>query len=138
VSREQGRGTFVRGGTAPRVLVVESDRVTREVVLEFVKHTGEAVVDAVGLEDGLATLEREHTISFVLAGVRLPTVAGGTDFIRTIRRRWPELHLAAIISTANDLAKLIQIGECPVLILSKPVNLDRLQLALRLGLRRAA
>jgi CheY-like chemotaxis protein len=129
----QGRGTFVRGGTSPNVLVVEDDPVTRVLVRELVKQIGERPVEACGPEEALRILERERAIGVVLTDVRMPTRDCGIGFIREVRQRWPEIGVAAITSYPDDLAGLLETPECPDVILGKPVNRKRIAQAVRLG-----
>jgi len=55
------------------------------------------------------------------ARLRLPATSDGVSFIRTVKRRWPEVPLAAITASPDDLAELHGRPECPVLILTKAV-----------------
>jgi CheY-like chemotaxis protein len=132
----QGRGTFLRDGSSPNVLVVEDDPVTRVLVRELVKQIGERPVEACGPDQALRILEREHAIAVVLTDVRMPMRDYGIGFIREVRQRWPEIGLAAITSYPDDLSDLLETPECPDLILSKPVNRERIEQAVRLGLGR--
>jgi CheY-like chemotaxis protein len=138
VSREQGRGTFVRDSKAPNVLIVDDDPVSLALVRKLVKQIGECPIEASDPEEALSILEREHTIAFVLSDVRMPTSADGIGLMRTVHRRWPEVVVAAITSYPDDLADMLGTPECPVVVLSKPVNVHRLELALRLGLGRSS
>ena len=137
ISREQGRGTFVRGGSAPNVMVVDDDPVSRTVLRELVKRSGDSPVEAARPSHALDLLEQEHSIALVLTDIRMPRAADGTRFIRTLYRRWPRLVVGAVTGYPNDLSGLLGTRECPVVILSKPVDANRLELVLRLGLGRA-
>ena len=134
VSREPGRGTFVRAPARAAVLVVDDDAPARIALGEYVTRAGYRPIAASGPADGLAALKRDPTIALVLSDVRMPTAADGTGFIRAVRRRWPELPLAAVTGYAEDLADLRGSPECPVLIVPKPFRPSQVEEALRLAL----
>ena len=132
VSREHGRGTFVRAATAPAVLIVDDEPVSRMLLREQVRLNGYHPLEAADPAAGLAILQHGGRIALVLSDVRMPSAADGVAFIRTVRRRWPELPLAAVTGHAEDLNELLGTPDCPLLILGKPVYFDHLQQALRL------
>ena len=136
VSRQSGRGTFVQAPARPTVLVIEDGTVTRELLYEHVKQAGYHAIAASGPSEGLTLLEREPGVALVMIDLRLPTAAIGSDLIRTIRRRWPELLLAAVTTSPDDLAELHGRPECPVLIVPKPFRPSQIEEVLRLALTR--
>src|SRR5207245_1247030 len=89
---------------------------------------------AASADEALAMLEQDRSIGLVLSDVRMPGPADGIGLIRAIRRRWPELPLAAITGYPDDLAELFGTPECPVMILAKPFQSRQLDEALRLAL----
>jgi CheY-like chemotaxis protein len=132
VSREHGRGTFVRAGSAAAVLIVDDEPVSRMLLREQVHANGYQPLEAADPAAGLAILQHGGRIALVLTDVRMPSAADGVAFIRTVRRRWPELPLAAVTGYAADLADLLGTPDCPLLILSKPVQPNQLQQVLQL------
>jgi CheY-like chemotaxis protein len=132
VSREHGRGTFVRAGTAPGVLIVDDEPVSRILLREHVHANGYQPLEAADPAAALAILQHVARIALVLTDVRMPSTADGVAFIRTVRRRWPELPLAAVTGYADDLADLLGTPDCPLLILSKPVQPHQLRQVLQL------
>jgi len=138
VSREHGRGTFVRAGTGPAVLIVDDEPVSRMLLREQVRLSGYHPLEAADPAAGLAILQHGGRIALVLSDVRMPRAADGVAFIRSVRRRWPELPLAAVTGYAEDLNELLGTPDCPLLILGKPVYFDHLQQALRLVVPSAA
>ncbi len=135
VSREQGRGTYIRAPARPVVLIVDDEAPVREVLAGFVEHGGYRSLTAPDPGAALAALEAESDIVLVMSDVRMPTAAVGIDFIRTARRRWPELPLAAITAFPGDLDELLGTPEWPILVLTKPVRLAQILELLRLALR---
>ena len=136
VSREQGRGTFVRVQAAPSVLIVEDSGDLRALLRMHVERAGYRAVLATGPTEGIEALENNPEISLVFSDVRMPEKEAGIGFIRAVRRRWPDKPLAALTGYPDDLAELHGTPECPVLILSKPVWAHQIEEALRMALRR--
>jgi DNA-binding transcriptional regulator YhcF (GntR family) len=135
VSREQGRGTFVRARTTPAVLIVDDDALVRGTLRERVTRAGYRAVEADGPPAGIAALERDLGIALVLSDIRMPATADGIGFIRAVRRRWPTLPLAAVTGFPGDLDTLHGTPECPVLILPKPFRASQIEEVLRLALQ---
>jgi CheY-like chemotaxis protein len=121
LTRQQGRGTFVRAPVAPTVLIVDDDPEMRALLRTYTTRAGRRVVEATGPAEALEILAHDRSIALILSDVRMPTTSAGVTFIRTVKRRWPEVPLAAITDSPDDLAELHGRPECPVLILSKPV-----------------
>jgi CheY-like chemotaxis protein len=119
--RQQGRGTFARAAVAPTVLIVDDDPQMRALLCTYTTRAGHRVVEATGPTEALELLARDRSIALVLSAVRLPAPSDGVTFIRTVKRRWPEVPLAAITACPDDLAELYGRPECPVLILTRPV-----------------
>jgi CheY-like chemotaxis protein len=136
VSRQHGRGTFVRGDASPAVLIVEDDVQMRTMLRINVTAVGHRVLEASSPAEALEALETDSAIVLILSDVRIPTREAGIEFICTVRRRWPQLPLAAVTGYPDDLADLHGKPECPVLILPKPVWARQIEEALRLALGR--
>ena len=134
VSREQGRGTFVRRRAAPAVLVVDDDGPSRRLMRTLVTVAGYHAVEADGPEAGLAALRNDPSLALVLTDVRMPAASDGIAFIRAVRWRWPDLPLAAVTAYADDLAGLHGDPDCPFLIFAKPIIPAQIEQALRLVL----
>ena len=137
VSREQGRGTYVRAPARPAVLVVDDEPSVRQLLTSFVEHGGYRAIAAAGPEEALAALEGERQIALILSDVRMPTAVEGIDFIRAARRRWPGVPLAAVTAYPADLEALLSAPEWPILVLTKPVRLAQILEVLRLAVRPA-
>jgi CheY-like chemotaxis protein len=135
VSRQQGRGTFVRRPVAPAVLIVEDDRHIGELLVEYARAAGVRGTLAATAQAALAELERDPAIGLVLCDVRLPDAETGIALIRQIRRRSPELPLAAVTAYPEDLTALHDSPESPVLVIPKPFRSAQIREALRLALR---
>ena len=135
ISRETGRGTFVRARTMPFVLIVDDEAAMRAVLARRIHRMGHSPLEAASPAEGLTILEREPSIALVISDVRMPERGDGIEFIRTVRRRWPGLPLAALTGYPDDLAPLHGTRECPVLIVPKPFQTNQIEEVLRLVLR---
>jgi DNA-binding FadR family transcriptional regulator len=74
VSREHGRGTFIQACTAPGVLVVDDDRVSRMVLSRQLHLNGYQPLEAADPAAALAILQQVARIALVLTDVRTETV----------------------------------------------------------------
>ena len=119
VSREQGRGTFVRAQVPPAVLIVDDDVPLCALLAEQVTRAGYRPIPVAAPAEGLQWLVEDGSIGLVFSAIRLPETEHGIDFIRAVRRRWPTLPLVALTGYSDDLAGLHGTPEWPVLILSK-------------------
>ena len=135
VSREHGRGTFVRAQTLPAVLIVEDDASMRGLLEEYVTRAGYRPMAVPSAAEGLARLVEDRSIALVFSDVRMPDTNTGRDFIRTVRRRWPSVPLVALTGYPQDLDELAGTPDWPVLILSKPFWPHQIEETLRLVLR---
>lgn len=135
VSRQQGRGTFVRPQAPPAVLIVDDDAATRALLEEYVTRAGCHPIPVASPAEGLACLAQDPLIALVFSDVRMPDKETGLDFIRAVRRRWPALPLVTLTGYPDDLAGLHGTPECPVLILAKPFWPHQFEETLRLALR---
>lgn len=135
VSRQQGRGTFVRERTVPAVLIAEDDPDMSALLSVHVQRAGYRPLVAADPTEAMQLLQSGENIALVFSDVRMPDRSAGIEFIRTVRRRWPQLPLAAITGFPEDLAELHGTPESPVLVLPKPVWAHQVQEALRLALR---
>jgi CheY-like chemotaxis protein len=120
VSREQGRGTFVRRRPGSRVLVVEDSSEELRLLCQRVEQAGYPTHGADGPLAALAFLEGNPDVCLILTDVRMPATDDGVEFIRRARRRWPHVPLAAITGFPDDLDPLTGTPECPFLVLRKP------------------
>jgi DNA-binding transcriptional regulator YhcF (GntR family) len=133
VSREQRRGTFVREALPPSVLIVEDDPHIGELLSEIIRTSGARAVLRSDPKSARAALETETGIDLVLSDVRMPEARDGVESIRGIRRRFPDLPVAAVTAFPGDLAALHGTPEAPVLVLSKPFRAAQVREALRMA-----
>jgi len=137
ISLEHGRGTFVRPVTKPTILIVDDEAPVRTVLREYIRAAGYSVIEADGPNAGMQALERDPAIRLIVSDVRMPTTWEGVEFIRNVRRRWPDLPLAAVTAFPDDLADLHGTPECPLLIITKPFLRQHVETILDLVVRKA-
>ena len=134
VSREQGRGTFVRARTAAAVLLLAGDEEVRERLSTQIADAGYRAVAVGAPREALGAIERDRTVALVLADLHIPDQEAGLAFVRAVRRRWPDLALAVITRAPADLAGLHGTRESPALLLTQPFSADQVAELLRLAL----
>jgi DNA-binding transcriptional regulator YhcF (GntR family) len=138
VSREQGRGTFVRTRATPAVMIVDDDPQMVSVLSLHVRQAGYRPVTFNNPAEALRALAEDNSIVLVLSDIRMPAKELGIEFIRAVRRRWPRLPLAVLTGYPEDLIELHGTPEWPILILAKPVFSQQIEEALRLSLPKVA
>jgi CheY-like chemotaxis protein len=120
ISRERGRGTFVRSNARAKVLIADDDPSIRELLHEELRQRGCGVLEAESPAEALAVLETQM-VDLVISDVRMPRKQDGIGFIKTVRSLYPDLPLAALTGFPDDLSPLLGSPDCPVLILGKPI-----------------
>lgn len=135
VSREQGRGTFIRLPVQQSVLIVEDDLHIGELLAKIVGTAEVRPIVASTVADAHAELASNSSIVFVFSDVRLPEASDGVEFIRAARRRYPSIPIAAVTAFPGDLAALHGTAESPILVLPKPFRAAQVREALAMALR---
>ena len=134
VSREQGRGTFVRARTSAAVVLLASDEELRDQLSARITEAGYQPVVVGEPREALGAVERDRTVALVLADLHLPDPEAGLAIVRAVRRRWPDLAVAVITRSPEDLAGLHGTREAPVLLLATPFSPHQVAELLRLAL----
>ena len=134
VSREQGRGTFVRACTPSAVVLMTGDEALRVQLSRQITDAGHRAVAVGEPREALGAIERDPTVALVLADLHLPDQQAGITFVRAVRRRWPDLALGIITRSPEDLAGLHGTRESPVLLLAMPFSAGQVAELLRLAL----
>jgi diguanylate cyclase (GGDEF)-like protein len=137
ISREQGRGTFVRPVGTPSVLIVDPDGMTRVLLRAHISKVGYRVQEAEDAGAAYDLLERDRSIGLVLADLQAAGRTTMVDFVQTVNRRWPNLPIAAVTSDADALGELVN-KDHPLLVLAKPISTYQVDALLRLVLERGA
>jgi MerR family transcriptional regulator, light-induced transcriptional regulator len=130
LSREWGRGTFVRGPEGPRVLVVIGDPALRAAVVDQVERAGWRTMLAVTPAEGLAALDRESSLVLAIVDLRLSAPTDGLRFVRDLRRRKPALAVAVLDPTGRQTTRLEHSVGPPPVIVRHPI-VDQLAQMLR-------
>jgi DNA-binding transcriptional regulator YhcF (GntR family) len=136
VLRRPGRGTFIRKRVSPTVLIFEDQPTVRALLCEQVERAGYSALAVESATQVNALLAGDTPVALILSAIRLDDAGAGVAFIRAIRRRQPELPLAAVIASPAALDELYDTPECPVLILPRPPRASQVEEVLRLALGR--
>ena len=82
VSRQVGRGTFVRDANGPAILIVETDATAAAFLAEYVRNAGYRALVARQAGEALALLADDLGIVLVLCSLRAPTIEHGQEIIQ--------------------------------------------------------
>ena len=136
VSREVGRGTFVREATTPAILIVGADATTCAFLAEYVGRAGYRALTVGAFVEALDVVRRDRSIVMVLCDLDGSRIPVSIDAIRALRSRVPSLPVVAIVAELGDLQVLFGTAEWPLHVIPKPVNLGLLDELLRVVARR--
>ncbi len=137
VSRELGRGTFVRGSSARLAVLVVAGAHLQEALGEHVRRSGLPLISAAAPADALGILNTNRSIGLVLCDLAAPAAGPVAEFIRGVRRRWPRLPVAVVTTSPSDLDALFGAPECPVLLMPTPIQASQIDEVFRLALPEA-
>jgi CheY-like chemotaxis protein len=112
---------------AYRILVVEDEADTREVLAVLLGREGHHVEAAENGRDALALLA-ERSYDVILSNLHMPEMSG-EDLYRRIEHGWPHLAPRVVFVTGQPPSEgfQAQYGTAPVPVLTKPVTLERLR-----------
>jgi PAS domain S-box-containing protein len=130
ISREMGRGTFVRPPSRPPVLVVAQPSL-QATLTDRLNAAGMSPISVSEGSQALAALHQQPSIGLVFIEI------GEPELLLAIRRRWPALPVVAVASSVANLASLYGAPEAPVLTLVAPVRPAHIDEVLRLVFREA-
>lgn len=116
-------------------MIVEDEPEVAELLAVHVRGAGVRPLVAMTVAEAQSLLQGNHDIQLVLSDVRLPLAEDGIELIRSIRRRHPDLPVAAVTAFPGDLVDLLGTPESPVLILPKPFRAAQVREALRMALK---
>ncbi len=126
VSRQVGRGTFVREASHPAVLIIEHGPTLGAFLAEYVGRAGYRTLAVRQLSDALTILATDQAIVLALCDLEAPAGQDGRKIMRALRSRHPQLPIAAIVAALADLTELFGTAEWPLHILPNPINLGLL------------
>jgi DNA-binding transcriptional regulator YhcF (GntR family) len=135
VSRQLGRGTFVRTRSEPSVLIIQAAPIVSPRLTDDLARTGFHVAIAHHASEALAILESDSSISLVLCELRLPPPEDGAQLIATIQTHRPTLPVVAIITGVHDLHGLLGTAAWPLLTVPTPIRTDLFEKLVHLVVR---
>jgi DNA-binding transcriptional regulator YhcF (GntR family) len=133
VSRQIGRGTFVREASRPVVLVIARGLTLTTFLADYIGRAGYRTVTVDELADALTALASDQEIVLVLCDLESPALRAQVEIIRTLRSRYPQLPLVALVATLSDLVELFGTAAWPLHVLPKPIILGLFDELLRLA-----
>jgi two-component system NtrC family response regulator len=117
-----------------RILIADDEANQREMLGGFLRHLGFDVAEAV---DGVEAVERVQRggVDLVLLDQRMPRL-GGSDAVQALRTIDPELDVVVITAfgSVTEAVDALKLGAADYL--TKPLDLDRLQIVIRKVLER--
>ena len=113
----------------PRVLIVEDDAVTRELLKRILQMEGCEIHIAVDGEKAVGCLAR-HRYDAIVLDIALPKMSG-TDVMEYIASTTPELLASIIVVTGLDVAEIRKLFPSVCETLAKPVMPTRLLASVR-------
>ena len=132
VSRQLGRGTFVREASSPAILLIEAAPTMGAFLAEYVRRAGYRALAAGHQGEAQAILTADPAIVLALCDLEVSPSHDGIETIRLLRSRWPQVPVAAIVGDLRALRELFGTAAWPLHVLPKPVNLGLLDELLRL------
>jgi DNA-binding transcriptional regulator YhcF (GntR family) len=138
VSRQVGRGTFIRQATSPTIAVIGTDATAGAFLAEYVRRAGYRALVLDDPAGAFAAINGDQATVLVLFDVDGQQAAAGIEAIRAFRSGRPHLPIAAVVADLDVLRPLFGTSEWPLQVLPKPVNLGLLDELLRLTACQAA
>jgi two-component system NtrC family response regulator len=117
-----------------RILIVDDERGQRELLGGHLRHLGYEIFEAGDGEEAVE-VARQKAPDLVLLDQRMPKL-GGADAIRALNQASPDLDIVVVTAfgTVEQAVEALHLGAVDYL--TKPVDLDRLQVVVRKALER--
>ncbi len=107
------------------ILIIDDEQEILECISEILEAEGHAITVSQTSEASLVRLAEKH-YDLVITDLRMPEI-DGNYLIEIIKAKFPELPIIVLSGHIESEDDLFKIGACTVL--SKPVSIDRLLLA---------
>jgi CheY-like chemotaxis protein len=131
VSRQPGRGTFVREWVRPAVLVVDDDADVRAVLTAIVEAAGYAVEEATSGGEAWAALRR-RPFGHVFLDLRMP--GGGPATVAAMTAAYPETVIVVVTGYPEEV---LRVRGKLITLLPKPFDVEVVEAALRVRIAEA-
>jgi two-component system response regulator AtoC len=115
-----------------RLLIADDDRMIRWALTEALRTWGYACIEAETVNATLALFDTDHPEA-VLLDVNLPD-GSGLDYLREIKRRQPDAIAIMMTGSVNVADTVAALRGGAYDFLSKPINLEELQITIRNGI----
>ncbi|MGA8092152.1 MAG: response regulator [Thermoplasmata archaeon] len=111
-----------------RLLIVDDDRRSRRALSDLLVQLGHTTVATGSAREGLDRLE-EEPFDLVFAELRTPR-QDGMKLLRTVRRRWPETHVAVLAGSSDVHEAATSMGVETITSVRGPIDRDRVRAVL--------
>jgi two-component system NtrC family response regulator len=118
------------------ILVVDDEEAQRKVLAGFLRKKGFEVLAAGAVDEALERAS-EHTVDLVLTDLRMPG-GGGLELLRGLRALNPEIPVIVMTAYGTVASAVEAMKDGAADYLSKPVDLDELELVVMRSLERRA
>jgi DNA-binding NtrC family response regulator len=118
-----------------RVLVVEDDRVARQLAVEVLKLAGYATMEAASGEEALALVEGGEPVDLVMTDVRMGEM-DGMSLLSELHSRYPDLPVVLVTAFGDVEGAMAATQAGAWDYLAKPFNLEELRVTVRRALER--
>lgn len=85
--------TQVAGAVPAVVLVVEDERLLRELAVDIIEDGGFATLEAGNADEAIALLEARSDIAVIFTDISMPGDIDGLELARMARGRWPQIKI---------------------------------------------
>ncbi len=111
------------------IVVADDEKVQRETVASVLRELGHTVHEAAGGEQALA-LVADHTVDLVITDLRMPDLSG-LDVVRRVKQMQPDVEVVVVTAfgSVEGAVEAMRAGAADFL--TKPVDLDHLELLVR-------
>jgi CheY-like chemotaxis protein len=109
--------------SAPRILVIDDEVLTRIVIADYLRECGYRVFEAGNAEDAVTILGSQLEVDIVFTDLELPGSSSGLELARWIRKRHPNVKVivtSGLYSSAELAGELCEAGP-PI---AKPYHSD--------------
>ena len=127
ISRQRGRGTFVRDRRVPAVLIIGDEPARNGPLLGVIRRGGLRTIVASGAADGLAVLADDPAVVLALVGHSPPVMGESAAFLRTAHDRWSDVPTAVMTPTLAALTDLYATPAWPLAIVPLPLDVGCLE-----------
>ena len=126
---DETRAHVTHAEGAERILFVDDDAGVRRIVARMLESLGHEVQTEADAPAALASIQRRPP-DLLIVDLVLPGISG-TELARRVRARWPDVRILYTSGYAPEEVEIPSADAGPIYFLAKPIQRDRLAVALR-------